>query len=139
MPGHAGERAASLIVDSQLRELARVNAWVHDWAERQNLPAKVVHKIDLCDGVPDGCPPLGSRASRERWLQVMATEYQRFREAVIRAERFGEEAPWLDEYGASAIDEFFAVACEAYFVNRARFTQEFAALTELFDGFYRER
>ena len=95
-----------------------------------------VHKIDLRDGAPDGCPPLPSRGERQRWLEVMEANYQAFRERVIRAERFGEDPPWLDDYGATAIDEFFAVACEAYFVNRARFTQEFPQLTQLFDGFY---
>lgn len=48
MSTHGGEQGASLIVDSQLRELARVNAWVHDWAQRQHLPPKVVHRLDLC-------------------------------------------------------------------------------------------
>jgi Mlc titration factor MtfA (ptsG expression regulator) len=95
-----------------------------------------VHKIDLRDGVLDGCPPLPSRAARREWLQSMQSEYQRFREQVIVAERFGGERPWLDDYGATAVDEFFAVACEAYFVNRARFTQDFAGLTALFDSFY---
>jgi len=95
-----------------------------------------VHKIDLRDGAPDGCPPLRSRAARERWLQVLQREYQRFREQVIVAERFGGEEPWLDAYGATAVDEFFAVACEAYFVNRQRFAGEFGELTQLFDGFY---
>jgi Mlc titration factor MtfA (ptsG expression regulator) len=96
-----------------------------------------VHKIDMRDGVPDGCPPLPSRAARQRWLAVLQPQYERFRERVKIAERFGGEPPWLDDYGAVAIDEFFAVACEAYFVNRARFTQEFPELTVLFDGFYR--
>lgn len=95
-----------------------------------------VHKIDLRDGAADGCPPMRSRAARRRWLELMEREYQRFREQVIKAERFGEPPPWLDEYGATAIDEFFAVACEAYFVNRARFALEFPELTGLFDGFY---
>jgi Mlc titration factor MtfA (ptsG expression regulator) len=98
-----------------------------------------VHKIDLRDGAPDGCPPLASRAARERWLAVLQAAYERFREQVTIAERFGGETPWLDAYGATAIDEFFAVACEAYFVNRERFTQEFPQLTELFDGFYLPR
>jgi Mlc titration factor MtfA (ptsG expression regulator) len=98
-----------------------------------------VHKIDLRDGEPDGCPPLRSRAARTRWLEVMRREYERFREQVIVAERFGGEAPWLDAYGATAIDEFFAVACEGYFVNRERFGREFAELTALFDGFYLPR
>jgi len=95
-----------------------------------------VHKIDLRDGAPDGCPPLPSRGARTRWLALLEREYQRFREQVIVAERFGGEEPWLDSYGATAIDEFFAVACEAYFVNRERFGREFGELTALFDGFY---
>lgn len=95
-----------------------------------------VHKIDLRDGAPDGCPPLPSRGARRQWLDVMERAYRRFREDVVKAERFGEPRPWLDDYGATAIDEFFAVACEAYFVNRERFTAEFPELTVLFDGFY---
>ncbi|MGE4243896.1 zinc-dependent peptidase [Ramlibacter sp.] len=95
-----------------------------------------IHKIDMRDGAPDGCPPMRSRAEREAWLAVMRAAYEAFREKVIVAERFGGEAPWLDAYGAEAIDEFFAVACEAYFVNRPRFEREFAALAKLFDGFF---
>lgn len=95
-----------------------------------------VHKIDLRDGAADGCPPLPSREARRQWLAVLQAQYAQFREQVIKAERFGEPAPWLDDYGATAIDEFFAVACEAYFVNRERFTKEFPQLTKLFDGFF---
>jgi Mlc titration factor MtfA (ptsG expression regulator) len=95
-----------------------------------------IHKIDMRDGQPDGCPPLHSREKRRAWLEVMKREYENFREKAIIAERFGGETPWLDPYGASAIDEFFAVACEAYFVNRERFAREFAPLLPLFDGFF---
>lgn len=95
-----------------------------------------VHKIDLRDGAPDGCPPLPSRQARTQWLAVLQAQYERFREQVVIAERFGGEQPWLDSYGAEAIDEFFAVACEGYFVNRERFTQDFPELTALFDGFF---
>lgn len=104
-----------------------------------------VHKMDLRDGRPDGCPPLAAgfmgqpttRAAREAWRRVLQPEFEKFREAVIRAERFGAEAPWLDAYGAEAIDEFLAVACEAYFVNRERFAQDFKPLVSLFDAFFR--
>jgi MtfA peptidase len=95
-----------------------------------------IHKIDMRDGVPDGCPPLPSKAARQKWLAVMQTEYEAFREKVIIAERFGGEPTWLDSYGATAIDEFFAVACEAYFVNRPRFEAEFPALSPLLDSFF---
>lgn len=97
------------------------------------------HKIDLRDGAPDGCPPMPSKAARERWLAVLEPAYRAFREQVIVAERFGGEPPWLDAYGATAIDEFFAVACEAYFVNRERFSTAFPTLVPLFDGFFLPR
>lgn len=95
-----------------------------------------VHKIDMRDGHSDGCPPMPSKAARRAWLEVLEREYAAFREKVIVAERFGGEAPWLDDYGATSIDEFFAVACEAYFVNRERFALEFPPLVALFDGFF---
>jgi MtfA peptidase len=95
-----------------------------------------IHKIDMRDGRPDGCPPLPSRAAREQWLAVMQAQYEAFREKTIIAERFGGDATWLDPYGATSIDEFFAVACEAYFVNRGRFDTEFPSLSPLFTSFF---
>ena len=97
------------------------------------------HKIDMRDGSPDGCPPLASKQARQAWLAVMQAEYDAFREKVIVAERFGGEPTWLDPYGATALDEFFAVASEAYFVNRACFEREFPPLAHLFDGFFKRR
>jgi Mlc titration factor MtfA (ptsG expression regulator) len=76
------------------------------------------------------------REARAQWLAVLQPAYDGFREKVIIAERFGGEQPWLDAYGAQSIDEFFAVACEAYFVNRAAFAREFSALVTLFDAFF---
>ena len=101
-----------------------------------------VHKLDMRDGCADGCPPLppgfmgqsGAQAARKLWLGTLETCYQRFREQVIIAERFGGEAPWLDAYGAESIDEFFAVASEAYFVNRPRFASDFGTLVPLCDA-----
>ncbi|MDO8719383.1 MAG: zinc-dependent peptidase [Polaromonas sp.] len=95
-----------------------------------------VHKIDMRDGAANGCPPLPSGAAYTAWHAVMQPAYEAFCEQVAMAERFGGEAPWLDRYGATAPAEFFAVACEAYFVNRDRFTRDFAALTTLFDQFF---
>ena len=96
-----------------------------------------VHKIDMRDGLADGCPPLPSRAARAAWRAAMQPAFDDFREQVAMAERFGGAPPWLDAYGASAPAEFFAVACEAYFVNRERFSADFASLTTLFDRFFK--
>lgn len=48
MSASAGAPPASLVVGSELRELSRVSAWVHDWAEGQRLPARVALNLDLC-------------------------------------------------------------------------------------------
>jgi len=48
MAATGGEPQASLTVGSELRELARVSAWVHDWAEGQRLPPRVALNLDLC-------------------------------------------------------------------------------------------
>ena len=103
-----------------------------------------VHKLDMRDGEADGCPPLPAgfmglapRAAHAHWQDTLQSAYDDFKEACIKAERFGEPEPWLDPYGAEHIAEFFAVASEAYFVNRARFTQEYPALLTMFDAFYR--
>jgi hypothetical protein len=115
------------------------------WADVQGASAdsgynvvvhEFIHKIDMRDGAPDGCPPL-PRAARQAWLEVLHAEHERFREQVVIADRFGGEPTWLDPYGAENPGEFFAVAGEAYFVNRERFTQEFPRLVPLFDGFFR--
>ena len=105
------------------------------------------HKLDMRGGAADGCPPLpsgfaGSANAREAhatWMAVMESAYADFRERTIVAERFGGDAPWLDAYGAESIGEFFAVACEGYFVNRAAFEQEFPAVAGLFDAFFNDR
>jgi len=95
-----------------------------------------IHKIDMRDGAANGCPPLPSRAARKAWHDVMQSAYDAFCEQVAMAERFGGAPTWLDSYAAESPAEFFAVACEAYFVNRERFTQDFPTLTRLFDRFF---
>ena len=96
-----------------------------------------VHKMDMRQGPADGCPPLPSRALQQRWSRLMQSAYDDFSDRLVQAERFGGPLPWLDGYAATAPAEFFAVAAEAYFVNRERFSQEFAELTGLFDAFFR--
>jgi Mlc titration factor MtfA (ptsG expression regulator) len=104
-----------------------------------------VHKLDLCDGLVDGCPPLPAgfmgtataRQARANWRDTLQSAYEHFREQVIQAERFGAASPWLDPYGAESLAEFFAVASEAYFVNRERFARDFDSLLALFDAFFK--
>lgn len=95
-----------------------------------------VHKLDMRDGTADGCPPLHSSALARRWPAVMQAAFDDYTEALAKAERFGGPMPWLDPYAATAPAEFFAVACEAYFVNRTRFALELHSLLALFDEFF---
>lgn len=103
------------------------------------------HKIDMRSGEADGCPPLppgfrgtsNMREAHAAWLAVLQPAYEALREQAIKAERFGGEEPWLDPYGAQSPAEFFAVACEAYFVNRSALQSDFGPLVALFDDFFR--
>ncbi|MBL0420494.1 zinc-dependent peptidase [Ramlibacter sp. AW1] len=130
LSGEAMERGPVMLTWSQVQPSdthaqAGYNLVIHEFA----------HKLDMHNGGADGCPTL-PRGLRRRWREVMQAEYRAFREKVILHERFGAEAPWLDAYGATDPGEFFAVACEAYFVNRERFAAEFPRLLELFDRFF---
>lgn len=106
------------------------------------------HKLDMLGMAhgqqPDGAPPLPTgfmgrpgTEGREHWRGTMQASYASFCEAVNLAERFGGEVPWLDDYAATHPAEFFAVSCEAYFVQRERFAAEFPELMPLYDGFFR--
>ncbi len=103
-----------------------------------------VHKIDMRDGMPDGCPPLyagfmgasSAKTARSSWLATLEQEYLGLCDRLSLAERFGGAPVWLDPYAATSMDEFFAVASEAYFVNRARFAFEFPGLLPMFDAFF---
>lgn len=110
------------------------NVVVHEFA----------HKIDMRDGQDNGCPPLppgfrghaSAAAARAAWRGAWQPAFERFREQHIVAERFGGALPWLDAYGAESPTEFFAVACEGYFVNRSRFAAEFPDLLPWLDAFF---
>lgn len=102
------------------------------------------HKLDMHDGNANGCPPLplgfmghhSTAAARRAWSAVWGDAYVHFREQVIRHERFGQPAPWLDAYGAEAPAEFFAVACEGYWLDRTRMAQELPTVVQALDAFF---
>ena len=140
LAGEAMEQGPIMLSWQAVREAgdsadAGYNVVIHEFA----------HKLDMADGAPDGCPPLppgfmGARSAaqaRRQWLEVWEEAYAQFCDQVVVAERFGGEMPWLDSYGSQSLDEFFAVACEAYFVNRPRFSADFAKVLPLLDAFFR--
>ena len=92
-----------------------------------------VHVIDACTGDIDGVPPLPDRAARERWIAVIDAEYRQFCQDVDD----GYETV-VDPYGAEAVEEYFAVAVEAFFIDPVGFQAESPALYELFADYFRQ-
>jgi Mlc titration factor MtfA (ptsG expression regulator) len=91
------------------------------------------HVLDMRNGAADGVPPLPSRQAHDRWATLMQDEYDEFCERV----EDGSDTV-LDPYGAEAIDEFFAVAVEAFFVASADMKIEHPALYAMFADYFRQ-
>ena len=118
-------------------------------AGRNLVIHEFAHKLDMHgkahDQPADGCPRLpagfmnGMRSAEAKrlWRETLHDAHESFQREVAMAERFGAAHPWLDSYGAQSPAEFFAVACEAFFTHRHRFTQEFPAFDALLDAFFR--
>jgi hypothetical protein len=123
----AGERAA-------IGHNVVIHEFVHKMDMRELSPGEAPQGSPV---LPDGFLGMGDRrAAAAHWQRTMSEAFNRFREAVAMAERFGGEPPWLDDYAAKDAAEFFAVTCEAYFVSRGRFAAEFPTLLPLYDGFF---
>lgn len=103
-----------------------------DWAYNVVIH-EFAHVIDMADGEADGVPPLASLAARRHWETVLDEAFQSFCHRVDEG-----RATTLDPYGASGIDEFFAVAVEAFFVAPEGMRDEHPRLYELFAGYFRQ-
>ncbi|HEY0821380.1 MAG TPA: M90 family metallopeptidase [Rhizobacter sp.] len=91
------------------------------------------HVIELQGGGADGIPPLPDAAAREHWRRVMEASHGRF----IRRLEDGLDTV-LDPYAAESLSEFFAVACEGFFVAGAALRADDPYLYELLTGFFRQ-
>lgn len=108
------------------------------------------HKLDLSDGAADGCPPMPA-SRRAAWLRTLGDAYDAFVEQVDRLEAsmpadLDPETPaadaWyarlpLDPYAATDEAEFFAVACEVFFVDPGRLADAFPGLYSALAAYYR--
>ena len=70
------------------------------------------HVLDMGDGQANGVPPQPDAAQRAAWIALIDAEYERFCVAVDA----GIET-LIDPYGASGVEEFFAVSVESFFVT----------------------
>ncbi|HEU5295202.1 MAG TPA: M90 family metallopeptidase [Burkholderiaceae bacterium] len=103
-----------------------------DWAYNVVIH-EFAHVLDMADGEADGIPPLPSAEARKRWLTLLDQEYETFCARVDE----GRDTV-LDPYGAEAIDEFFAVAVEAFFVASAAMRHEQPKLYGLFAEYFKQ-
>ena len=90
-----------------------------------------VHLIDMADGAATGMPPLANLRARRHWKMVMEAAYER----LCRALDAGQPT-FLDPYAAEAIEEFFPVAAEAFFVAPQPLLEEYPALYALFTDYF---
>lgn len=89
------------------------------------------HVLDMADGQADGRPPLPPGLNAQQWDGVLRSEYEAFCAQVDNG-----ETTTLDPYGATAPDEFFAVASEAFFVRRNALREAHPKLEALLRAFY---
>lgn len=92
-----------------------------------------VHVLDMRDGLADGVPLLEGREARAAWLSVLETEYAAFCDAVDAGEQ-----TLIDDYGAQAPEEFFAVASEAFFVAPEAMRAAHPAMYRLLAGYFKQ-
>lgn len=100
---------------------AAYNVVIHEFA----------HVLDLGDGVADGRPPLPPGLPAAAWDATLQTELTALRQRIAA----GEDTT-LDPYGASAEEEFFAVASEAFFVQPEPMRQAHPALYGMLCRYY---
>lgn len=91
------------------------------------------HKLDMRNGVADGCPPLPPGLSRETWAHDFQAAYEKLCAALDRGEPVN-----IDDYAAESPAEFFAVLSEAFFLTPSVVQSSFPAVYRQLAAFYRQ-
>ncbi|MET0333490.1 MAG: M90 family metallopeptidase [Rhizobacter sp.] len=91
------------------------------------------HVMEMRGGPAEGIPPLPDLASREHWRRVLEASRLRF----IRRIETGLSTV-LDPYGAESLSEYFAVACEGFFVTGSALRDDDPYLYDLLQGFFQQ-
>ena len=102
---------------------AGYNVVVHEFA----------HVIDMRGGVTAGIETLDPESERGLWLNALADEYDAF---LARVD--ADEETFLDPYAAEALEEFFAVSAEAFFVAAEDFEHEEPRTYRLLKEFFKQ-
>jgi Mlc titration factor MtfA (ptsG expression regulator) len=102
-------------------------------AGRNLVIHELAHKLDALNGVVNGMPPLHRGMDRAAWTAAFAHAYEDLQQRV-------SEGRWLpvDEYGAEAPGEFFAIASEALFVKPVVLHNAYPEVYRQLCRFYRQ-
>jgi Mlc titration factor MtfA (ptsG expression regulator) len=91
------------------------------------------HVLDMGRASPDAPPLWPDRATHAAWVVALNAEYQTLCQDVAAG-----RSTFLDDYGAEAVEEFFAVASETFFVQPAELRQACPTLYLLLSQYYRQ-
>jgi Uncharacterized protein conserved in bacteria len=89
------------------------------------------HVLDMQDGEANGVPMLPNLQAQRHWLAVLETEFEHLCRLVDR----GMETA-IDPYGCVGLEEFFAVASEAFFVTPWILKEQQPAMYRLLVSYY---
>jgi Mlc titration factor MtfA (ptsG expression regulator) len=99
------------------------NVVVHEFA----------HVIDMRGRVTADAEQADPSTERGRWLRALADEHEGFARRID-----DREETFLDPYAAESLEEFFAVAAEAFFVAPVELEAELPRTYELLQAFFRQ-
>lgn len=91
------------------------------------------HVLDACDGEFQGAPPLKTKEQQADWARVFRAEYDAFTLAEGRGER-----TFINPYGATGPEEFFAVVTEHFFEQPRKLRSHHPAIYEQLKRFFQQ-
>lgn len=93
---------------------------------------ELAHKLDMCNGVPDGFPPLHHGMDVQAWTRAFSTAFA----DLNRRLDAGEPTP-IDPYAAEDPAEFFAVLSEYFFELPGLLQEVYPDVYAQLQAFYR--
>lgn len=103
-----------------------------NWQDGRNVVLhEFAHQLDQEDGSADGVPIFDNKSDYLTWSQVFRQEYEQLRSQVEQG-----LPTVIDEYGATAPSEFFAVATETFFEKPLQMKRNHAALYQELKRYY---
>lgn len=114
-----------------------VLSWADVLASGQGAGYNVVihemaHQIDAGNGIVNGFPPLHGGMCAQTWTRHFHAAYE-----ALNAALAAEQDTFLDPYAGEAPEEFFAVACEAFFEQPDAFARALPDIYALLQSFFR--